>query len=65
MVPMWMFPFAIACGNSFILKPSEKVPLTPTRAAELLHEAGVPAGRVQPDSRRQGSGGRAAASIRW
>jgi len=44
MVPMWMFPFAIACGNSFILKPSEKVPLTPTRAAELLHDAGVPAG---------------------
>ncbi len=31
MVPMWMFPFAIACGNTFILKPSEKVPLTPTR----------------------------------
>jgi malonate-semialdehyde dehydrogenase (acetylating)/methylmalonate-semialdehyde dehydrogenase len=44
MVPMWMFPFAIACGNSFILKPSEKVPLTPTRTAELLEEAGVPAG---------------------
>jgi malonate-semialdehyde dehydrogenase (acetylating)/methylmalonate-semialdehyde dehydrogenase len=44
MVPMWMFPFAIACGNSFILKPSEKVPMTPIRAAELLHEAGVPPG---------------------
>jgi malonate-semialdehyde dehydrogenase (acetylating)/methylmalonate-semialdehyde dehydrogenase len=44
MVPMWMIPFAIACGNSFILKPSEKVPLTPTRTAELLEEAGVPAG---------------------
>lgn len=44
MVPMWMYPFAIACGNSFILKPSEKVPLTPTLAAELLHEAGLPAG---------------------
>ena len=44
MVPMWMYPFAIACGNSFILKPSEKVPLTPTRAAELLDEAGLPAG---------------------
>ncbi len=44
MVPMWMFPFAIACGNSFILKPSEKVPLTPERTAELLEEAGVPAG---------------------
>jgi malonate-semialdehyde dehydrogenase (acetylating)/methylmalonate-semialdehyde dehydrogenase len=44
MVPMWMYPFAIACGNAFVLKPSEKVPLTPTRAAELLMEAGVPAG---------------------
>jgi malonate-semialdehyde dehydrogenase (acetylating)/methylmalonate-semialdehyde dehydrogenase len=44
MVPMWMYPFAIACGNSFILKPSEKVPLTPTRTAELLHDAGLPAG---------------------
>src|SRR5580693_1952984 len=44
MVPMWMFPFAIACGNSFILKPSEKVPLTPTRTCELLHDAGIPEG---------------------
>ncbi len=44
MVPMWMFPFAIACGNSFILKPSEKVPMTPTRTAELLHDAGLPEG---------------------
>jgi malonate-semialdehyde dehydrogenase (acetylating) / methylmalonate-semialdehyde dehydrogenase len=44
MVPMWMFPFAIACGNTFILKPSEKVPMTPTRTAELLQDAGVPEG---------------------
>jgi malonate-semialdehyde dehydrogenase (acetylating)/methylmalonate-semialdehyde dehydrogenase len=44
MVPMWMFPFAIACGNAFVLKPSEKVPMTPTRTAELLHEAGIPEG---------------------
>ncbi|HUJ22352.1 MAG TPA: CoA-acylating methylmalonate-semialdehyde dehydrogenase [Bryobacteraceae bacterium] len=44
MVPTWMFPFAIACGNSFILKPSEKAPMTPTRTAELLEQAGVPAG---------------------
>src|SRR5437660_9564257 len=44
MVPMWMHPFAIACGNSFVLKPSEKVPLTPTRAIELLHDAGLPPG---------------------
>ena len=46
MVPMWMLPFAIACGNAFILKPSEKVPLTPTRAVELLHDAGLPPGVV-------------------
>src|SRR5579872_2068026 len=44
MVPMWMHPFAIACGNTFVLKPSEKVPLTPTRSIELLHDAGLPAG---------------------
>ncbi len=46
MVPMWMHPFAIACGNAFILKPSEKVPLTPTRAIELLHDAGLPPGVI-------------------
>ena len=44
MVPLWMYPFAIACGNTFVLKPSEKVPLTPTRIIELLHDAGLPAG---------------------
>jgi malonate-semialdehyde dehydrogenase (acetylating)/methylmalonate-semialdehyde dehydrogenase len=44
MVPMWMFPMAIACGNSFILKPSEQVPFTPLFLAELLKEAGLPAG---------------------
>jgi malonate-semialdehyde dehydrogenase (acetylating)/methylmalonate-semialdehyde dehydrogenase len=44
MVPMWMYPFALACGNTFVLKPSEKVPLTPTLAAQLLHQAGLPAG---------------------
>ena len=44
MVPMWMYPFAIACGDTFVLKPSEKVPLTPTRAIELLHDAGLPPG---------------------
>ena len=46
MVPMWMHPFAIACGNTFILKPSEKVPLTPTRTIELLHDAGLPPGVI-------------------
>src|ERR1700677_4760737 len=44
MVPMWMFPVAIACGNTFILKPSEKVPLTAIRIAQLLEEAGLPKG---------------------
>ncbi|MBM4003791.1 MAG: CoA-acylating methylmalonate-semialdehyde dehydrogenase [Planctomycetes bacterium] len=44
MVPMWMYPLAIACGNTFVLKPSEKVPLTAMRLAELLLEAGFPPG---------------------
>lgn len=44
MVPMWMYPVAIACGNTFILKPSEKVPLTAQRLAELFTEAGLPPG---------------------
>ncbi|MCH7865831.1 MAG: CoA-acylating methylmalonate-semialdehyde dehydrogenase, partial [Proteobacteria bacterium] len=44
MVPMWMFPVAIACGNTFILKPSEKDPSTGFRLAELMIEAGLPAG---------------------
>ena len=44
MVPMWMFPVAIACGNTFILKPSEKDPSCPLRLAELFSEAGLPPG---------------------
>lgn len=44
MVPMWMFPVAIACGNTFVMKPSEKDPSTPLRLAELLKEAGLPDG---------------------
>jgi malonate-semialdehyde dehydrogenase (acetylating) / methylmalonate-semialdehyde dehydrogenase len=44
MVPMWMFPMAIACGNTFVLKPSDKVPRTAVRMVELLYEAGLPAG---------------------
>ena len=44
MVPMWMYPLALACGNTFILKPSEKVPLTANRLGELLLEAGAPEG---------------------
>jgi malonate-semialdehyde dehydrogenase (acetylating)/methylmalonate-semialdehyde dehydrogenase len=44
MVPMWMFPVAIACGNTFVLKPSEKDPSTSLRIAELFSQAGLPAG---------------------
>ena len=44
MVPMWMFPIAVTLGNAFILKPSEKVPLTACVLGELMLEAGVPAG---------------------
>src|SRR6056300_941011 len=44
MVPMWMFPIAIACGNTFILKPSEKDPSCAIKLAELLKEAGLPEG---------------------
>ncbi|MRG73412.1 CoA-acylating methylmalonate-semialdehyde dehydrogenase [Alphaproteobacteria bacterium HT1-32] len=44
MVPMWMFPVALACGNTFILKPSEKDPSCPIRLAELMTEAGAPPG---------------------
>jgi malonate-semialdehyde dehydrogenase (acetylating) / methylmalonate-semialdehyde dehydrogenase len=44
MVPLWMFPVAIAAGNTFILKPSEKTPSTALRLAELAFEAGLPAG---------------------
>jgi malonate-semialdehyde dehydrogenase (acetylating)/methylmalonate-semialdehyde dehydrogenase len=44
MVPMWMFPMAIACGNSFVLKPSERDPSASLMLAELLKEAGLPDG---------------------
>jgi malonate-semialdehyde dehydrogenase (acetylating) / methylmalonate-semialdehyde dehydrogenase len=44
MVPMWMYPLAIACGNSFILKPSEKDPSCSIKLAELFSEAGLPDG---------------------
>jgi len=44
MVPCWMFPLAIVCGNTFVLKPSERTPLTANRLAELFKEAGLPDG---------------------
>jgi malonate-semialdehyde dehydrogenase (acetylating)/methylmalonate-semialdehyde dehydrogenase len=47
MIPMWMFAPAIACGNAFILKPSERDPSVPLMLAELMEEAGLPAGILQ------------------
>jgi len=47
MIPMWMFGVAIACGNAFILKPSERDPSVPVRLAELMKEAGLPHGILQ------------------
>ncbi|MCS6987729.1 MAG: CoA-acylating methylmalonate-semialdehyde dehydrogenase [Sphingomonadaceae bacterium] len=47
MIPMWMFGVAIACGNAFILKPSEKDPSVPVRLAELMERAGAPRGILQ------------------
>ncbi|WP_176584387.1 CoA-acylating methylmalonate-semialdehyde dehydrogenase [Priestia megaterium] len=44
MVPCWMFPLAIACGNTFVLKPSERTPLLAARLVELFEEAGLPKG---------------------
>jgi malonate-semialdehyde dehydrogenase (acetylating)/methylmalonate-semialdehyde dehydrogenase len=44
MVPLWMFPVALVCGNTFVLKPSEKVPLSAVRLGEMLLEAGLPEG---------------------
>src|SRR4029077_4393286 len=46
MVPLWMFPVAIACGNTFLLKPSEKVPSASVKLAQLMREAGLPDGVV-------------------
>ena len=47
MVPLWMFPLALVCGNAFVLKPSERVPSASVRLAELLGEAGAPPGLLQ------------------
>src|SRR5262245_29058997 len=46
MVPLWFLPYAIACGNTFVLKPSERVPLTALKLFELLHQTGLPKGVV-------------------
>ena len=47
MIPLWMFPLAIACGNHYILKPSAQDPMTPNRLAALFVEAGAPKGILQ------------------
>lgn len=47
MIPLWMFPLAIAAGNTFVLKPSEQVPLTAMKLAELFEQAGAPKGVLQ------------------
>lgn len=44
MIPLWMYPMAIACGNTFVLKPSELDPITPVKIAELAQKAGLPKG---------------------
>jgi len=46
MIPLWLMPVAVGCGNAFILKPAEKAPLTGTRIVELFAEAGLPAGVI-------------------
>jgi malonate-semialdehyde dehydrogenase (acetylating)/methylmalonate-semialdehyde dehydrogenase len=46
MIPLWMYPMALACGNTFVLKPSEQDPLTPMRLAELFVQAGAPKGTL-------------------
>ncbi|WP_087018651.1 CoA-acylating methylmalonate-semialdehyde dehydrogenase [Thaumasiovibrio subtropicus] len=47
MIPLWMFPLAVACGNGFVLKPSERVPLTAVKLIELFYQAGAPQDIVQ------------------
>jgi malonate-semialdehyde dehydrogenase (acetylating)/methylmalonate-semialdehyde dehydrogenase len=46
MIPLWFLPYAMACGNTVVLKPSEKTPLTMARVLELIEQAGVPAGVI-------------------
>ena len=46
MIPLWFLPYAIACGNTFVMKPSERVPLTARLMFELLHQTGLPRGVV-------------------
>src|SRR5258707_2986923 len=56
MIPLWMFPMAIVCGNTFVLKPSEQDPMTPMLLAELALQAGGAPGGVQILHRGQPAG---------
>ncbi|MGF6972380.1 acyl-CoA reductase-like NAD-dependent aldehyde dehydrogenase [Paraburkholderia sp. JPY465] len=56
MIPLWMFPMALVCGNTFVLKPSEQDPLSTMQLVELALEAGRAEGRAERRARRQGSG---------
>src|SRR5262249_46320859 len=47
MIPLWFLPYAVACGNCFVLKPSEKTPTTAARLFEILDQTGLPPGVVQ------------------
>ena len=60
MVPLWMWPMAIACGNTFVLKPSERDPSSALLVAELALQGRPATGRAQCGQRRQGSGDRMA-----
>jgi len=44
MIPLWMFPYAITLGNTFVLKPSERVPNTVMKIAEIMNDMGIPKG---------------------
>src|SRR5262249_39548173 len=66
MVPLWMFPVALACGNTFVLKPSEKVPLSAVRLGELLADSGLPGGvfNIGPGDKHAGAALLAAPLVR-
>eukprot|EP00493_Phyllostaurus_siculus_P000937 UN00942 len=51
MIPLWMFPVALTCGNTYVIKPSERTPTATIQLAELMHEAGLPAGVLKRHTR--------------
>jgi malonate-semialdehyde dehydrogenase (acetylating)/methylmalonate-semialdehyde dehydrogenase len=60
MIPLWFLPYAVACGNTAVLKPSEKTPLTMARMIQLFEQAGFPPGVVNLVHGGKRRGGRAA-----